>query len=162
MAKTTIRQRNAILGPMQQLYCLPGKKTDRTESESTTGHTKQHKCKCPGCSLVFKLQTPRLHSGTALDRQETAITTNFRPNLKVVWQGPSETSATQYNLGSIDNDFAVETTKKLKKSQTRNFWLSKSKVANERNPTSKLRNCYGSVPAKSIRERTGTVPQLIQ
>ena len=61
--------------------------------------------KLPGCSSKFKLITPRLHSGTAIDRPEVTHLT-LPPIPEVVWQQPQETYLT-----NIHKDLTNETHK---------------------------------------------------
>ena len=91
VVKPTAPRRNAVLKPIRQIDRLLGIEDRWDKSEPTAGHTKRHERNCPATVPNFKLETPRLHSGIALDRLDTA-TTKFPPSLEVVWQQLKETS----------------------------------------------------------------------
>ena len=57
-----------------------------------TEHTEQCKCNCPSFSPNYKLELPRRHSRTALDRLESNKDTKLPPLPEVVWQQPAETN----------------------------------------------------------------------
>ena len=71
--------------------------------------TGQQEWNCPGCNPDSKLETPHLHSRTAADRLETAITSTLPPVPEIVWQQPLETSANYHKLDNIPNDSAIKT-----------------------------------------------------
>ena len=71
---------------------------------------KQFRCEFSGCSPNFKLERPRLHSGTACDRPETIKTVKFPPIPEAAWQQPQETFTDQYNLNNSNNDTTVQYT----------------------------------------------------
>ena len=63
----------------------------------------------------FKLQTPRLDSGTAIDRPETTEIPKLPPIPEVVWQQPKETITDQANLTNTNKDSSIYNTQETSK-----------------------------------------------
>ena len=97
IAKPTAPQRKTFLEPIEQINLPLGIEDDGTESKPTAGHTEGDECNCPVCGPNFKLDTPRLHSGSSINLLETT-TTKLPSTPEVVWQQPPETFITHQKL----------------------------------------------------------------
>ena len=105
-------QRNATLEQRQLTDRLPGIDGGRTKPSPTEKCSKQLRWECPSYSPDFKQETPRLHSGAAIDRPETNELLKLPPTPEVVWQHPTGTLIDQVNLNINNNDSIIHYTQK--------------------------------------------------
>ena len=84
-----------------------------TDSSPTKKSPKQLRWERSRCSANFKLEKPRLYSGTACDRPETTKTPTLPPIPEVGGQQHSDTFVDQYNLNFINNDSTMQNTQEI-------------------------------------------------
>ena len=81
---------------MQPIDPLPGTEDGKDKFKSQKEPTKVNLMKFPKRHPKFKVKMPRLHSGTATDRQEITHLT-LQPIPELVWQYPKETYVTNFH-----------------------------------------------------------------
>ena len=104
---------------------------------------------CSSCSPKYKLKTPRLHSGAAIDRPET---TNLLLPLipEVVWQQPQETHLT--NIHKISTTETLKNTHTPEIKQRNDVELQTSAQVTEPNTEPFLQNQTGSTPVQILND----------
>ena len=107
--KLTIPQKIVNLERMQRRDHQE-KTAGRTDSSPTKKCSKQLRWECSSYRPNFKLEMPRLHSGTACNRPVTTKAPTLPPIAEVVWQQPSEIFTDEYILNDISNDSTVQNT----------------------------------------------------
>ena len=108
VVKLNIPQRDVTLEQTQQTDRLLG--TDGRKDKTKSSGEKLKASRMRMCRLQPKLETPRLHSGTACDWPETTKIPKPLPIPEVVWQQPSETSTNKGNLNNTNIDSTIHYT----------------------------------------------------
>ena len=126
VVELTTPQRKVTLEQTQRTNGLPGKDGWKDKTKSNREMHKATQMGCSSCSTNFKVETPRLHSGAACDRQETIEIPKLPPfpEAEVVWQQPSEITTKQCNFKKTTNDSVIYYTQET----------SKTTVANQTSP----------------------------
>ena len=96
---------------------LPPRKktTGRTKSSPTENCPKQLRWECSSCSPNLKVETARLHLGTACDRPETTEKPKLLLIPEVVWRQPPETITKQCNSNNTKNGSTKQNTQQTSK-----------------------------------------------
>ena len=95
------------------------------------------------CGPDSELETPRLHSGTAFGKLQTATATSIPLNPEGVWQQLPKTSTNHHKLNILHNDSAIKTYRTTQE-------LGNEQLTEEASETS---------PPKEMHRSLTTVPQ---
>ena len=87
----------------------------RTKSSPAEKCSQQLRWECSSCIPNVKLETPRLHFGTACDRPEATEIPKLSPIHEVVWQQPLETSTGHLSLNNTNNGSLIYDTQEPSK-----------------------------------------------
>ena len=151
VVKRTTPQRITILEPMQQINSLLETEDQQNKIKINRETQRSIQLKVSGCRPGFKVKTPRLRSGTACDRPETAKTTGLSPIPVVVWQQPLETPVHHHKLEDNHNGSANntnETTQEFENKQVPD-------VASQTSPPKAFRFLKSRTATEQFREKSG-------